>query len=55
MTTKVTVEPANHAIEIERVEGPHLTVTTDILQPGSAPREFWIHGNVVLSIREVAP
>jgi hypothetical protein len=51
MTTKVTVSPAGHTIEVVvQGDGPPETTTLDISSP---PRDFWIYGARVLTVREV--
>jgi hypothetical protein len=52
MTTKVTVSPAGHTIEVLEVHGdgpPQITT----LAINSPPRDFWIYGARVLTVREV--
>ncbi|MEJ0017559.1 MAG: hypothetical protein WDN25_13530 [Acetobacteraceae bacterium] len=55
MTTKVTVDPAGHRIEVKLTEGQldDGTTTTERLEPGSPAREFWLYGSRVLTLREV--
>jgi hypothetical protein len=57
MTTKVTIDPANHRIEVVTVEttASDSTDQTIILEPNSPPFDLWIHSTKsVRSIREVA-
>ena len=55
MTTRVTIDPANHRIETSLREGvpDDSIVTTVTLEPGSAVHEVWLYGNRVLTVREV--
>jgi hypothetical protein len=50
MTTTITVNPV-HAVHIE-VRGEQETIS-DILEAGSAPREYVIWGDKVLSVSEL--
>ena len=52
MTSKVTVEPAQHRIEVELMDRTTTTLQTEVLEPGSPPREFWIYQGRSISIRE---
>lgn len=54
MTTKVTIDPAGHEIEVKITEGvPDANVvTTELLKIGDAPRDFWIYGQRTIAIRE---
>lgn len=54
MTTRVTVDPANHATTVKVSEGPadDQTVTTETLNPGDAPREYWLYGTRVITVCE---
>ena len=51
MTTRVTIEPANHTIEVLLTEDDK--TTTQILSPNEAPRDFWIYDGLLLAVREV--
>jgi hypothetical protein len=53
MTTKVTVEPAGHTIEVATYETAN--VTKEVLQPGTPPRDFWIYSGKSLTIKEIEP
>jgi hypothetical protein len=56
MTTKVTIDPAGHTVEVTTINGPpdgDTKVATETLEPGSPPRDFWIHRTRSLEIREV--
>jgi hypothetical protein len=51
MTTKVTVSSAGHTAEVQvHGDGPPQTTTLAINSP---PRDFWIYGARVLTVREV--
>lgn len=68
MTTKVTVEPAGHRIQISITDHSSSKFATDnsttktytssstkvILEPGSAPWVDYVHGNKYITIREIA-
>lgn len=56
MTTKVTIDPAGHEIEISISEGPadDNVVSKETLAIGSVPREFWLYGTRVITVREKA-
>lgn len=55
MTTKVTIDPANHQIEVKITEGApdDNTTTTETIALNSPPREYWLYGTRVMTIREV--
>lgn len=54
MTTRITVEPAGHTIEVVTLDSSNTgpSVAT-ILSPGSAPYETYIHAARTLVIREL--
>jgi hypothetical protein len=51
MTTKVTIDPAGHkvSVTITCVGDPTESVE---LEPGTPPREFWLHGKRILTAHE---
>jgi hypothetical protein len=53
MTTKITINPANHRIEVA-IYGT-ASVTKEVLEPGSAPCEFWIYQGRSIAVTELAP
>lgn len=57
MTTKVTIEPAGHTIEVTLTEGSASSprTSTEVLDAGTPSRDFWIHSDRVMTIREVTP
>lgn len=57
MTTRITINPAGHTVEVAVTEGvpDDNTVTTEVLSPNTPPRDFWIHSTRSIAIREVPP
>lgn len=56
MTTRVTIEPAGHRIEVTMKEGPedNPVVMTDILEPGTPTKDYWLFtGRSITSIQEI--
>ena len=52
MTTKVTVDPASHRIEVTTMEGD-TPIVRETLEIGSSPREFWLYRPRVMILREI--
>ncbi len=52
MTTRVTIDPANHDIEVIITENGEVA-TRDLLAPGEPPRAYHIYGDRALVVREV--
>lgn len=57
MTTRVTINPSGHHIEVDIIDivkdGTHTHV--ERMGPGDAPRDFWVHSTRSLAVREVIP
>lgn len=52
MTTRVTIEPAGHKIEVLIAEGD-TPMQREVLEIGSEKREFWLYKPRVMTIREI--
>jgi len=51
MTTRVTVDPCAHRIEVILTEGGN--TTNEILEQGTPARDFWVYDNKSVLIREI--
>lgn len=57
MTTRITVDPSGHRIEVKLtdLEADGSTVTTECLEPGSLARVYYIHSTRSIAICEIDP
>lgn len=54
MTTRVTVEPSSHHVEVITMDANNTgPVTSVILAPGSQPQDIYIHSTRTIIIREL--
>ena len=53
MTTRVTIDPSGHKIEVTLKEGE--TETKQVLEVNTPATDFWIYGVKTIAIREIPP
>lgn len=54
MTTRVTVEPAGHDIEVITTRyGNGGEIKREFLAPNDAPRMYYVYDDIILTVREV--
>ncbi len=51
MTSKVTIDPQGHSVEVTTTEAEKTTV--NMLHPGDRPMDVFLYSDRVLTIREV--